>query len=171
MKFSKTAMTTLSAAAFGFLALGIASTPADALTTVTTSFQVTATVQASCNVSAPALAFGNYVGAAVTKTTAITVTCNAASTPYNIGLNSGLNGTAPYVRNMINGTNKLNYTLTRDSAGTSPWGTTVDTDTLSGTSSDTAMTATTVTVYGAIPAAQVVPTGSYADTITATISY
>jgi spore coat protein U-like protein len=72
---------------------------------------------------------------------------------------------------MLNDTNKLNYTLTRDSAGSLQWGTTIGTDTYAGTSSATAMTATSVTVYGAIPAAQVVPTGSYTDTITATITY
>ncbi len=171
MKLSSTALSSLSAAVLGFLALGLASTSANAATSVTTTFQVTATVAASCNITAPTLAFGTYTGAQVTANTAITVTCNAASTPYNIGLNVGLNGTGQYARNMINGTNKLSYGLYQNTALSTNWGTTIGTDTEAGTSSATALTATTVTVYGVIPAAQVVPTGSYADTITATITY
>ncbi|MGD0941594.1 MAG: spore coat U domain-containing protein [Terracidiphilus sp.] len=171
MKFSKIALSALSFAVLGFLALGLASTPASASTSVSTTFNVTATVAASCNITAPTLAFGTYTGGQVTANTAITVTCNAASTPYNIGLNVGLNGTGPYARYMINGTNKLSYGLYQNTALSTNWGTTIGTDTEAGTSSATALTATTVTVYGVIPAAQVVPTGSYADTIMATITY
>jgi spore coat protein U-like protein len=45
----------------GALALGLPSSPAVAAT-ATTTFQVTATVQATCLISAATLAFGTYTG-------------------------------------------------------------------------------------------------------------
>jgi spore coat protein U-like protein len=171
MNFTTSMKSVLAFGAIGCLALGLTSTSAYASTSVTTTFSVTATVSTSCNITAPTLAFGTYTGGQVTGNTNISVTCNAASTPYNIGLSAGANGSGSYTRNMINGTNKLNYGLYQNAGLTTNWGTTIGTDTAAGTSSATSMTATTVTVYGVIPAGQVVPTGSYSDTITATITY
>ncbi len=172
MKFSNAIKSALPVAVLGFLALGLTSTPAVALTTNTATFTVSATVAASCSVSGTNLTFGSYTGAVTTANSTLTVTCNAASTPYNIGLNPGAHGTGPYARNMANGANLLSYGLFQNAAWTTNWGTTSGTDTEAGTSSATAMTATTVTVYGQIPANQVVaPLGAYTDTITASIIY
>jgi len=65
-------------------------------------------------------------------------------------------------------TNKLNYQLYRDAAHTNIWGETVGTDTLQDVGTGLAKNHF---VYGAIPAAQVVPAGAYQDTITVTISF
>lgn len=171
MKYSNSVKSALAIAVLGFLALGLVSTPALAATSVTTTFQVTATVVASCSISGTTIAFGNYSGAVLTQSGTLTITCNAASTPYNIGLNQGTFGTAPYARQMGNGAARLNYGLYQNAGLTTNWGTTIGTDTQVGTSSATAMTPTTTTVYGQIPAGQVVTTGAYTDTITATITY
>src|SRR5436305_1507146 len=80
---------TKSAAALSILALGLASTPANAVTTVTTTFGVSATVQATCLVSATALAFGTYTGVVANSTSSVSVTCTN-TTPYNVGLSAGL---------------------------------------------------------------------------------
>jgi spore coat protein U-like protein len=66
------------------------------------------------------------------------------------------------------GSSLLNYKLFNNSGYTSNWGNTVGTDTLAGTGTGAAQP---LTVYGQIPAGQFVRPGSYADTITATLTY
>ena len=171
MKYSNAVKSTLSAAALGFLALGLASTSAFATTTVTAPLTVTASVTTSCNITPAALSFGTYSGAALPVQTSIAVTCNAASVPYNIGLNTGLHGSGSYTRNMENATSvNLNYGLYRDAGLSSNWGTTSGTDTFSSDSTATP----SVPVYGVIPMGQVVTTTggtSFSDTITASIYF
>lgn len=156
------------AIACGVLALGFAQS-ANAVTTATSNFAVTATVQSSCTISAGPLAFGTYtVAAASTATSSISVTCTN-STGYNVGLNAGSTPLATVTtRQMVNGANTLNYTLYSDSGRTKNWGNTIGTDTVTGTGSGAAQT---LTVYGTVPAAQFATPGSYADTVTATITY
>jgi spore coat protein U-like protein len=172
MKFSYALKSTLPATVLGLVTLGIASAPAFAATTTSNTFSVTATVQTACTVTGSTLAFGTYTGAAVQASSALTVTCTSALTPYNIGLNAGAtNGATLTTRQMLNGTTPLNYTLTSVSYTGSNWGNTVATNWVGGTSSATPMTQTTQTVYGTIPANQLVAPGSYSDTITASITY
>jgi len=167
MKFSKTTLSTLSATVLGFLALGIASTPASAANTSTT-FTVSATVQATCVIAAGNLAFGTYTGAALPATSTITVTCTN-TTPYNVLLNPGATtGALVTTRQMKNGANLLNYSLFSNAGLTANWGQTIGTDTVAGTGSGATQT---LTVYGNVPASQYVVPGSYTDTVTATISY
>ena len=137
--------------------------------TATTTFQVTATVQATCLISATTLAFGTYNGTLVTSTSTISVTCTN-TTPYNVGLDAGLATGATVTTRKMQGPSGalLNYGLYRDSGHTNNWGTTVGTDTQSGTGNGSAQT---LTVYGQLGANQFVTPGSYSDTITATISY
>jgi spore coat protein U-like protein len=63
----------------------------------------------------------------------------------------------------------LSYSLYQNSTRTTNWGNTVGTDTVSGTGTGNAQA---LNVYGRIPGSQtsVVP-GSYADTITVTLTY
>lgn len=150
--------------------VGIASTPAFATTSVTTTFQVTATVASVCTISANALPFGTYTGSASSLNTTISVTCNQ-TTPFNVGLNAGAaTGATVTARKMTGpGGATLNYALYQNSSLTTNWGNTVGTDTVSG--STTGTTADLLTVYGSIPAGQSVTPGAYADTITATVTY
>jgi spore coat protein U-like protein len=66
------------------------------------------------------------------------------------------------------GSAKLGYKLFRDSGHTLNWGNTVGTDTVTGTGKGSIQA---VAIYGQLPAGQYVAPGSYADTITATITY
>ena len=144
------------------------SSPVEAAT-ATTSFSVTATVQASCTVSASNLAFSAYTGVENDTNTAVSVSCTT-STPYNVGLNAGAGTGATVSSRKMTGPSSslLNYALYRDSARTQNWGNTVGTDTVSGTGNGTAQS---LTVYGAIPASQSASPGSYSDTIVVTVTY
>jgi spore coat protein U-like protein len=62
----------------------------------------------------------------------------------------------------------LGYGLFTDSGHVTNWGNTIGTDTVTGTGSGAAQA---LTVYGEIPASELVAPGSYSDTITATVSY
>lgn len=151
---------------FAFLAFSGAAAHA---AIATTSFTVTATVINSCSISANNLAFGNYDPSNVSATLGsndLSVTCTNGLT-YNIGLDGGNSGNVNS-RRMQNGGNNLNYALYRNPARTQNWGTTISTDTYGGTGTGALQT---VTVYGSIPAGQVVPFGTYTDTINVTITF
>jgi spore coat protein U-like protein len=152
----------------GALALGLPQSPAMAAT-ATTTFQVTATVAATCLISATTLAFGSYTGALVNASSSISVTCTN-TTPYNVGLDAGTAAGATVTTRKMTGPASalLNYALYRDAAHAQNWGTTVGTDTVAGTGNGSAQT---LTVFGQLPANQFVTPGAYTDTITATISY
>src|SRR3954451_19028209 len=115
-----------SAAALSILALGLASTPANAVTTVTASFGVSATVQATCLVSATALTFGTYTGVVANSTSFVSVTCTN-TTPYNVGLSAGqATGATVTTRKMAGPASALlSYSMFSDSARTVNWGQTV----------------------------------------------
>jgi spore coat protein U-like protein len=139
--------------------------------TATTTFRVQARVNAVCVVSASDLDFGAYSsqsGTALTGTTMLQATCTP-STTYNIALNKGTTaGGTINQRKLASGSNTLNYQLYSNAARTSIWGETVGTDTVTGSGTGLQQNHT---VYGSVPAAQLVPAGSYADTITVTIIY
>jgi spore coat protein U-like protein len=154
-------------AAVGVLTLGLATNVANA-TTINTSVAVSATVVATCTITANPLAFGNYTGVVKTATTNLSVTCTN-TTPYNVGLDAGTtSGSTVTNRSMVNGGVKLNYQLTKDSGYTTNWGNTVGTDTASGAGTGSAQS---LTIYGQIPASQYVTPGSYTDTVTASVIY
>ncbi len=141
----------------------------DTMTSATTSFSVSATVRAACAVSATSLAFGNYAGVSLNATSTITATCTN-TTPYNIGLNAGTATGATVTNRSMTGPAAalLHYSLFSDSARTVNWGNTIGTNTVAKTGSGAAQT---LTVYGQVPAGQHVTPGSYADTITVTLTY
>lgn len=62
--------TILGAGLLGALAVGLTPAPASAAT-ATTTFQVTATVVATCLISGNTLAFGNYTGVQLDGTTTL----------------------------------------------------------------------------------------------------
>jgi len=139
--------------------------------TATTTFRVTAKVQAVCAVTASDLGFGTYTsqsGTPLQGTTVLRATCTP-STTYNVGLDQGQSpGATINQRKMVSGTSNLNYQLYSDASRTKIWGNTTGTDTVTGVGTGTA---TDHTVFGAVPAAQVVPAGDYADTITVRVYY
>jgi spore coat protein U-like protein len=137
----------------------------------TTTFQVTATVNAACSVSATDMAFGVYTGAAaVDQTSSLSVTCTLL-TPYTIALDAGAHASGVFAnRAMNNGTDNLNYQLYTNVGRTTIWG-----DGSSGTSTVAGSglgVAQPITVYGRIPASQNVSTGSYVDNpVNVTLTY
>ena len=105
--------------------------PQAAVTTAT--FNVTADVETTCNVTAQNLNFGPYTGAEVDSTTTITATCSTG-TPYTIALSAGIApGATVTTRKMTGevGGEFLAYSLFQDPARTANWGDTPGTDTLS----------------------------------------
>jgi len=141
----------------------------DTISTATTSFQVTVVISATCTISATNLAFGNYSGLLIDSTSTISVNCTKAAT-YNVGLNAGLATGATVTTRSMTGPAAalLGYKLFSNSGYTTNWGNTVGTDTEAGIGTGSAQS---LTVYGQVPAGQFVRAGSYADTITATVTY
>lgn len=148
------------------------SQPALAQQTATTTFPVTATVQNACAVTAAPLAFGIYnptSATALDASTTLSVLCTVGSS-FTVGLNAGTGtGSTVTTRRMTNGANTLSYALYREAARTNNWGNTPGTDTPPSTTAG--VLATTLNVYGRVPAGQNVPAGAYADTITVTVNY
>ncbi len=142
--------------------------PARAVTPVAATFAVTVTIQATCLISVPPLAFGAYAGAALQGATLITITCTD-TTPYTIGLSAGgAPGATVRTRNMTAGASMVGYVLTSDAAYEVNWGNTAGTDTIAGTGTGAAQT---MIVYGRIAAGQFAAPSTYTDTVTATVSY
>ncbi|AYZ66557.1 spore coat U domain-containing protein [Burkholderia multivorans] len=139
------------------------------------TFGVSATVNATCLIdSASALTFPAFTPGTGDQTaqSAITVRCTNG-TNFNIGLNAGTTSGATVAnRIMTSGSNQLNYTLYQDSSRSVVWGNTPPTDTVNGTGAGMAMAqAITKTVYGKVPDQPNAVPGSYADTVTVTVTF
>lgn len=141
--------------------------------TANSTLSVDATVTANCTVSTSSLEFGDVdplSGSNVDGTGGITVTCTNGTTwtaAAGIGSGSGASFTS---RRMADGSNLLNYNLYTDESRSSVWGDgTSSTATIGGTGDGSAQSAT---VYGRIGSGQTsVPPGSYADTVSVTVTY
>jgi spore coat protein U-like protein len=134
------------------------------------SFTVSATLVATCNVSATILNFGSagILASAVNATSTVTAACTS-TTPYNIGLNAGTaSGATVTTRQMTSGGVRVNYSLYSNSGRTTNWGNTVGTDTVSGTGSGLGQNHT---VYGQVPSQTTPAPATYSDTIVATVTY
>ena len=168
MKLANAAKYALLVTTLGALVAGLLPTTADA-TTATTTFGVSATVQATCLVSATALSFGTYTGVVANATSTVSVTCTNTTT-YNVSLNPGTASGATVTTRQMTGPSSslLNYALYSNSGMTTNWGQTIGTDTVTGTGNGSAQG---ITVYGQVAAGQYVKPGSYSDTITATVTY
>jgi spore coat protein U-like protein len=140
--------------------------------TATSTFTVQATIVATCTInSASTLNFGNSIGvlaANVDQTSTIQVTCTN-TTPYNIGLDAGTgSGATLAVRKLTSGGATINYSLYTSNAYSTVWGITPGTDTVAGTGNGASQS---YTVFGRIPAQTTPAPGTYADTITVTVTY
>lgn len=141
---------------------------------VSSNLETSATVTANCTLGTTPVAFGNtnvISGSDTAGTGSITVTCTSG-TAWTASADAGTGtGATRELRKMANGGNLLNYVLYTDSGRTSIWGDGVDGTTM--TIGDTGTgTAQTKTIYGSIPAGQTnLPAGSYADTVSVTVTY
>ncbi len=137
--------------------------------TTTTSFLVTASVQASCTISATNLVFGDYTQALLDGQSQMSLTCTNGA-QWSVGLDQGtFPGATVTARRMTGpGSFSLLYSLYRDAARALNWGNTVGSDTVSGIGTGSVQT---LTVYGRVPAAQPVGPGGYRDTIIGMITF
>lgn len=143
-------------------------------TTTSTTFEVTATVVDGCVISATNHDFGVYTPSSpadnINGVNTITATCTM-STLYDIGLDAGTGtGATAASRKMtrVGGTETLEYSLYHTADRLVVLGNTLGADVISGVGTGVAVDHT---VFGTIPAGQNVPSGSYTDTITATIDF
>lgn len=129
---------------------------------------------ANCSVSTTAVGFGNVnvlSGTNADATGGLSVTCtNGTAWTATADAGAGTGATLA-TRKMASGTNLLNYALYTDSARSVVWGDAADTTTakISGTGTGSAQAST---IYARVPSGQTsAPAGSYADTVTVTVTY
>lgn len=138
----------------------------------TARFTVSATAIDSCTISAAPLAFGTYDAlrqAPTDATSSIKVICTVG-TAYQVALDSGLGSGATVQSRAMqrNGQALLRYTLFRDPTRALVWGQTANQDTVGGVG--TGMPVEHM-VHGRIAPRQTLPSGTYVDTVTATVLY
>jgi spore coat protein U-like protein len=142
-----------------------------------TSLSVSALIGNNCTISTSAVAFGSYdpvsanVSANLDGTGSVTITCTTLSTP-TIGLNTGQHAAnaSGTTRAMTDGSSHyMSYELYQDTTRLLLWSN-------SGAGLYDAgltllSTPRTFTVYGRVPGGQVLPAGSYGDSVTATVNF
>jgi spore coat protein U-like protein len=157
------------------LALGVVSGTQAA--TEVANLGVSATVSANCTIATTPVAFGQYdpvvahASADLGATGTVSVTCtNGAPVTITLGQgpDPGASSTdAVPVRRMKSGANYLSYQLFQEGTHDNIWGNDASSDvanTGNGLNQD-------ITVYGLVTGGQNVPTGNYADTIVATVTF
>ena len=145
--------------------------------TGTSTMSVSATVRHSCSIDTTPMAFGTYDGVVANASTALkaTATVNSSCTSgaaalitMNAGNSAGSGSTDVPVRQMTAGASEyLVYQVYSDVSRKTIWGNSDPT----GVSFTGTGTPQTLTVYGSIPSAQLVPEGDYSDQIIVTITY
>lgn len=141
--------------------------------TGTNPFDVTLKIIANCIISAAPLDFGQTQGLLTTPinvNTTVNVTCTN-TTPYNVGLSAGTGTSSTTTTRYMSGTGSNTGTVLFNlfqTVGTTNWGNTQGTDTVSGTGSGTAQV---ITVYGNVPVQNTPAPDSYKSTITATVFF
>jgi spore coat protein U-like protein len=136
----------------------------------TLELTVQATVAATCEVVAGALAFGSYDAIGANASTpldaqgSIGVRCTR-NTPYTVGLDFGANASGT-TRRMANGAARLAYDVYSDASRTNLW---TPSATVPGNAPSTAEVP--LPVYGRIPPAQLVASGTFQDTVLATVTF
>ncbi|MGD0890974.1 MAG: spore coat U domain-containing protein [Terracidiphilus sp.] len=121
----------------------------------------------TCSLSISTLNFGIYTQALLNGTTPGKVTCQSGSDTWQILMYTGTGTGATETTRYMTGPNgvELAYKLFTDSARTNNWGDTTGNEVTGAGNSN-------VTVYGQIAAGQIVPPGTYTDTMnTATTTF
>ena len=156
--------------ALGTIALSLAVSSGAFAGSATNNVTVTATISNNCILSTGSVAFGSYDPvvtnhtAALAQTGTFTVSCTkGAAATISLGNGGNFNGGHRF---MASGGNQLQYELYSDSGLSHIWN---SANTVAYNS--TTMAATTETIYGQIPAGQDVNTGSYSDTVVATVNF
>jgi spore coat protein U-like protein len=157
---------TMTTAAIATTTLVAAGHNADAAT-ATGTFQVQAQVFAACTIGVADLVFADYTSGQTPTddaTTAVTISCPGASAGAPVAAQFVLTvGGGTF--QMTSGANTLPYSLFKDAAHTTAF--------TSGGTTNVSVTTTSqpVSVYGRIAGGLTPPTGAYAQTVTATVTY
>ena len=138
---------------------------------------VSVSVKHSCSMNTTSMAFGTYDGVVANASNALEATATVISTctsgaealiTMNAGASAGSGSADAPVRRMTAGPGKyLDYQIYSDVSGETVWGNTA----LTGVALTGTGASQTLTVYGSIPSAQMVPQGDYSDQISITITY
>ena len=128
---------------------------------------VTATVISACSLSGGALSFGSYTsGQTANADVDGTINYVNCSGTLTFALDGGTSGNIN-ARQMSSGVSRLNYQIYRDPTRSAVWGT--------GANAQSQILLETrngsITVYGRIPGGQVVPAGTYTDTVNITLTF
>jgi spore coat protein U-like protein len=99
------------------------------------------------------------------QTSTIQLQC-PSGTAWRVGLDNGVNALGT-TRRMASGGSRIAYELYRNAARTQRWGSAADSD-VDGTGNNAVQA---LTVYGRVPAQAAPAPGSYADTVTVTLTY
>ncbi|MDC1455213.1 spore coat protein U domain-containing protein [Amylibacter sp.] len=163
----------VSAIALGSFILG----PHSNADRVTAMMNVGVSVIYSCSMNTSSMAFGAYDGVGANASIALKATATVISTctsgaaaliTLNAGASAGSGSANAPVRRMTAGPGKyLDYQIYSDVSGETVWGNTL----LTGVAFTGTGASQTLTVYGSIPSAQMVPQGDYSDQISITITY
>jgi len=139
----------------------------------TGNLAVSASVAAKCTISDSTLAFGTYDPVVNNATTAldqvgtVDVACTkGSSAAVSLDLGTHASGSTRRMQHGVTATEFLAYELYTTAGRTTVWNTT---NTVPYTA--TSKAPTTLTVYGRVPSGQDVATGSYTDTVVATITF
>ncbi|GAA4102778.1 spore coat U domain-containing protein [Zhongshania borealis] len=144
------------------------------LADVTDTFDVTITIENSCDLTTPAtdMAFGTVqlLNTNYTATSTVSVTCTSALA-YDLALDAGENQGAT-TRRMTDGTNFVSYRLYNDAGHTTLWG---DDTAFGSVNADTGTGVEKIfSVYGRVETgdnATTPPAGAYSDTVTVTVTF
>ena len=147
--------------------------------TATASFTVSVTIVAGCTIGAGNMAFGSQsvLAANVDTTSTISVQCTN-TTPYSVGLDSGLNfsGGTRRMKDTGAGTTYVNFGLYTDAGRSNAWTTTTSAASCTGGANSCVLgigngATQNITVYGRVPAQTTPAPATFNDTVTATITY
>ena len=125
---------------------------------------------ASCTISATPISFGVYnvfSPSDLVSTGSISFSCTGFSWTMSVYLSKG-SGSSNNPRQLVSGSNRINYNLYMDASHTQIWG---DPNPNSYSRTWAFNANDTLTVYGLIPAGQDVRVGSYTDLVVATINF
>lgn len=145
--------------------------PASAQTAPET-MAIGATVANNCTLTTTPVAFGSIdviAGAAVNGTGGLGVTCTTGAAWSAVASIGAGTGATTAVRKMTAGANVLNYALYTDTARTIVWGDGATGAALTGTG--TGALDSQIIYASVLPTQNLVPAGTYGDTVTVTITY
>lgn len=138
-----------------------------------TSFNASVTLGGTCTITASAVNFGTVASLASAQTAsgALAVTCSNTM-PYSIALNAGTTtGNTIAARKMSlggSGPGVVSYQLYQDGGFTTLWGDGTTGATYPGTGTGTLQS---IPVHGLVPGQATPASGTYTDTVTATVTY